>query len=162
MRMHRMLVVASLMVLPIASPAQAQALKPAKSAAATATMTGEKWGPAPAVFPAGAEMAVMQGNPGGTGVFTVRLRFPDNYRIPPHTHPTDEMVTVISGTLHVGMGDVFKSTGLTELKAGGFITAPAGHSHYVHAQGATVVQVHAVGPFALTYVNKADTPKAAK
>jgi quercetin dioxygenase-like cupin family protein len=57
-------------------------------------------------------MAVLQGNPGGTGLFTVRLRFPNGYRLAPHTHPTDENVTVISGTFLVGMGETadWKST----------------------------------------------------
>lgn len=121
-----------------------------------------KWGPAPAIFPAGAEMAVLQGNPGGTEMFTVRLRFPNGYRIPAHTHPTDENVTVISGHFLVGMGEKFDAASMMTLKPGGFVTAPANHAHYAAAQGPTVVQVHAMGPFAMTYVNPADTPAAAK
>ncbi len=119
-----------------------------------------KWGPAPAVFPAGAQMAVLQGNPGSSGLFTVRLRFPDGYKIAPHTHPTDENVTVISGRFRVGMGTTFDTKTMMALGPGGFVTAPAGHAHYAAAQGQTVVQVHAIGPFALTYVNPADMPKA--
>jgi len=121
-----------------------------------------KWGPAPAIFPAGAEMAVLQGNPGGTELFTVRLRFPNGYRIAPHTHPTDEHVTVISGTFLVGMGETYEAKGMMKLKQGGFVTAPANHAHFAAAQGPTVVQVHAMGPFAMTYVNPADTPAAAR
>jgi quercetin dioxygenase-like cupin family protein len=119
-----------------------------------------KWGPAPAVFPAGAEMAVLDGNPAGTGLFTVRLRMPDGYKIAPHTHPTDEHVTVISGTFDVGMGTTFDAKAMMALDAGGFVTAPANHAHYASAKGVTIVQVHALGPFALTYVNPADAPKA--
>ncbi len=132
-----------------------------------------KWGPAPAVYPAGAQMAglpvlqgafpraqmaVLQGNPGGTGLFTVRLRMPDGYRIAPHTHPTDEHVTVISGTFRVGMGTKFDTKSLMSVPAGGFVTAGANQPHYGVAQGPTIVQVHATGPFALTYVNPADAP----
>jgi quercetin dioxygenase-like cupin family protein len=119
-----------------------------------------KWGPAPAVFPAGAEMAVLDGNPAGTGLFTVRLRMPDGYKIAPHTHPTDENITVISGTFDVGMGTTFDSKTMMALDAGGFVTAPANHAHYASAKGVTIVQVHALGPFALTYVNPTDAPKA--
>ncbi|HLB08148.1 MAG TPA: cupin domain-containing protein [Gemmatimonadaceae bacterium] len=119
-----------------------------------------KWGPAPAVFPAGAQMAVLQGDPSGTGQFTVRLKMPSGYRIPPHTHPTDENVTVISGIFLVGMGDKFDEKNMMTLHAGGFVTAPAQGAHFAEAQGPTVVQVHAVGPFALTYVNPADAPHA--
>ena len=121
-----------------------------------------KWGPAPAVFPAGAQMAVLQGNPGGSGLFTVRLRLPDGYKLPPHTHPTDENVTVISGSFRVGMGTTFDTKTMMALGPGGFVTAPANHAHYASAHGETVVQVHAIGPFALTYVNPADMPKTGK
>ena len=120
-----------------------------------------KWGPAPAIFPAGAQMAVLQGDPGGTKEFTVRLRFPNGYRISPHTHPTDEHVTVISGSFQIGMGKTFDAKSLMTLNAGGFVTAPANEAHFASAQGVTVVQVHAMGPFALTYINPADTPRAA-
>ncbi|MDB4889661.1 MAG: anti-ECFsigma factor, ChrR [Gemmatimonadetes bacterium] len=123
------------------------------------TASEPKWGPAPAVFPAGAQMAVMQGNPGKAEPFTVRLRFPSGYTIAPHWHPTDENVTVISGTLRLGMGKKFESNGMLTLNAGGFVSAPANEAHYAQAQGLTVVQVHAIGPFALTYINPADTPR---
>jgi quercetin dioxygenase-like cupin family protein len=117
-----------------------------------------KWGPAPAVFPAGAKMAVLQGDPSGSGMFTVRLDMPAGYTIAAHNHPTDEHVTVISGTFLVGMGDKFDAAKTSPLPAGGFITAPAKMNHYARAQGHTVVQVSAMGPFALTYVNPADDP----
>jgi quercetin dioxygenase-like cupin family protein len=131
-------------------------------AASTSRAPDLNWGPAPAIFPAGAEMAVLQGNPGGTSLFTVRLRFPNGYRIAPHTHPTDEHVTVISGTFLVGMGETVDTKGMLKLGEGGFVTAPANHAHYAVAKGRTVVQVHAMGPFAMTYVNPADTPAAAR
>lgn len=137
-----------------ASPGSAQA-----SAGSSESAQPElKWGPAPAIFPAGAQMAVLQGNPGGTELFTVRLRMPNGYKIPPHTHPTDEHVTVISGTFHVGMGKTFDATKTMALKAGGFVSAPAHEAHFAVAEGPTIVQVHALGPFAMTYVNPADTP----
>ena len=143
-----------------AGAAHASASVSAASSAASKSDDGFTWGPAPAIFPAGAQMAVLQGNPGGTEMFTVRLRFPNGYRIPSHTHPTDEHVTVISGTFLVGMGDAFEAKGMMKLKAGGFVTAPAGHAHFAAAQGKTVVQVSAMGPFAMTYVNPSDTPAA--
>lgn len=121
-----------------------------------------QWGPAPAVFPAGAEMAVMQGDPSAADrIFTVRLRFPNGYILPPHWHPTDEHVTVIDGTFLVGVGDQFDANGfLPALRAGGFITANAHMNHFAMARGRTVVQVHAIGPFAMTYVNPKDDPRS--
>jgi hypothetical protein len=122
---------------------------------------GFHWGPAPAVFPPGAEMALLQGDPSVAGeIFTVRLRFPNGYILPAHWHPTDEHVTVVEGTLLLGMGDRFDEDAfLPPLRAGGFITAPARMNHFVMARGRTVVQVHAMGPFALTYANPADDPQ---
>jgi quercetin dioxygenase-like cupin family protein len=121
-----------------------------------------QWGPSPPVFPAGAQMAVLQGNPGTASLFTVRLRFPNGYKIAPHTHPTDEHVTVIKGTFLVGMGASVDRKSMLTLHSGGFATAPANHAHYAVAEGQTEVQVHAMGPFAMTYVNPADDPQAAK
>lgn len=119
------------------------------------------WGPAPPFLSAGARFAVMQGDPSKAAIYTIRLEFPDGYVIKPHYHPTDEHITVISGTFLVGMGDSvdFKS-GMT-VPAGGFVTAPAQGHHFASARGVTVVQVHGMGPFAITYVKPADDPRTA-
>lgn len=117
-----------------------------------------KWGAAPAIFPAGAKMAVLQGDPGKAELFTVRLDFPAGYIIAPHFHPTDEHITVISGTFLVGMGDKIDAAKMATLPVGGFVTAPAKMNHYAKANGRTVVQISAMGPFQMTYVNAADDP----
>jgi mannose-6-phosphate isomerase-like protein (cupin superfamily) len=116
----------------------------------------------PASFPAGSEIAVLQGDPSQTGPYTVRLRFPGDYQLPPHFHPTDENVTVIDGTFLVGMGDAINLNSVVTLGPGGFITAPAGGHHFAVARGQTIVQVHGEGPFAITYVNPADDPATAR
>ena len=117
------------------------------------------WGPAPAIFPAGAQMVVLQGDPAASDIVTVRLKMPNSYTIPPHWHPTDEHVTVIKGQLIIGMGDTMSADAeLPALKPGDFVTAPANAHHYARAQGETVVQVHMMGPFQLTYVNPKDDP----
>jgi quercetin dioxygenase-like cupin family protein len=120
-----------------------------------------KWGPAPPFFPAGARFAVLQGDPGRAGVYTVRLSMPPGYVIRPHFHPTDEHVTVLSGTLILGMGDSIRTKGATALTSGGFITAAGQAHHFAMARGRTVVQVHGEGPFAITYVNPKDDPRGA-
>jgi quercetin dioxygenase-like cupin family protein len=117
------------------------------------------WGPAPPFFPAGARFAVLQGDPSGSGLYTVRLEMPAGYVIKPHWHPTDENVTVISGTFEVGMGDAVSAQGAQTLTAGGFITAPANAHHFAVARRKTIVQVHGMGPFAITYVNAGDDPR---
>lgn len=120
-----------------------------------------KWGPAPPFFVKGAQFAVLQGDPSAEGVYTVRLEMPAGYFIAPHFHPTDEHVTVVSGALRLGMGDVEDSTKAMTLKAGGFVTAGANMHHFARAMEPTVVQVHGMGPFAITYVNPKDDPRNA-
>ena len=117
------------------------------------------WGPAPPVLPAGAKIAVLQGDPGQGALFTMRLDFPDGYRIPAHSHPTDEQITVIQGTFLIGMGDKLDPAQTTALATGGFVTVPANHHHFAIAKGRTIVQVHGMGPFVLTYINPADDPQ---
>jgi quercetin dioxygenase-like cupin family protein len=137
--------------------------KPAQAAPAAkhALMTpGDiKWGPAPPGLPAGAQAAVLDGDPSKPGGFVLRAKFPDGYRVPPHWHPTAEHVTVISGTFMVGMGDTFNESGMTTLTAGGFAKMPARMRHFVTAKGATEIQIHGTGPFAITYVNAKDDPR---
>ena len=117
-----------------------------------------KWGDAPPVFPHGAKMAVLSGDPAATGFVVVRLRMPAGYRIPPHFHPTDEHVTVISGSLAIGMGDTLDRKKSKTLKAGGYAVAPANMHHYAWTKTGAVVEVSLIGPFGMTYVNPADDP----
>ena len=121
-----------------------------------------KWGPAPPVFQSGAEMAVLQGNPGAAGQYVVRLKMPDGYKIMPHWHPTTENITVISGTFHFGTGDTFDDSKGMEMPAGSFGFVGPHMNHFAWTTGETVVQVHGQGPFKLTYVNPADDPTKAK
>ena len=118
------------------------------------------WGPAPAILPAGARLAVLEGDPSKAGPYTMRLSMPAGYRIPPHFHEADEHVTVISGALQVGMGDTFEEGKLTALSPGTFGVIPPGIRHFARADKATVIQLHGVGPWGLTYVNPADQPKS--
>jgi len=139
----------------IAGAASAQAPAPTLVHSATDI----KWGPVPPVLPAGAQLAVLQGNPFGEGTYTLRLKMPDGYTVPPHFHPTDEMVTVVSGNLLFADGDSVDRSKTATLAQGGFATAPANMHHYVIARGPTIVQVHGTGPFAITYVHPSDNPQ---
>lgn len=121
-----------------------------------------KWGPAPPVLPAGAMMAVLAGDPAGTGLVTIRLKLPAGYKIPPHWHPTDEHVTVLSGSLDLGMGDVLTHKKSKTLHAGGYGVAPANVHHFAYTTKGALIQVHLLGPFQITYVNPADDPSKKK
>ena len=117
------------------------------------------WGPAPAVLPAGAKLAVLEGDPSKSAAFTMRLLMPDAYQIAPHFHPATEHVTVIGGALMVGMGERFDESQMKTLPTGAFGLIPAGTHHYAKAKGETVLQLHGIGPWRLIYVNKADDPR---
>lgn len=121
------------------------------------------WAPAPDAFPPGAQLAVLDGNPMGTGGnYTVRLKLPDGYVFPPHWHPADELVTVVEGSFAVGMGEQFSESALKSLGVGGFAKMPQGMRHFAKANGGTVVQVSGAAPFAISYVNPSDDPRNKK
>ena len=117
-----------------------------------------KWSDPPPVFEKGASFTVVSGDPSKPGLYVVRLKVPAGYKIAPHWHPTDEHVTVVSGSFALGMGEKFDKAALKTLPAGGYALLPAEMRHYAMAMTAAVVQVHGQGPFALTYVNPADDP----
>lgn len=137
--------------------------KAAKHVAAPAThvlLTPDaiKWGPAPPVLPAGAQVAVLDGNPFAPGFFTLRLKFPDGYKVPAHTHPTDENIVVVQGTFRAGMADAYNEAGLHDFPAGSFIKMPRQMAHFATAKGETIVQIYGKGPFVVSYVNPNDDP----
>ena len=121
-----------------------------------------KWMDAPAGLPPGAKIAVLAGDPNKKGPFTMRLQTPAGYKVPPHTHPTTENITVISGTFNIGTGDKFDEVAGKELGAGSYMVMPAGMKHYAWTTAETIVQVHGMGPFVINYVSPADDPRNAK
>jgi quercetin dioxygenase-like cupin family protein len=118
-----------------------------------------KWGPAPPSLPPGAEVAVLEGDPMKAGMFTLRIKMPDGYTVPPHSHPTDEHVTVISGSVMVGMGSKLDESAMKALAAGGYATMPARANHYVRSKGGATLQVSGTGPFEVKYVDPKDDPR---
>ncbi len=115
-----------------------------------------KWGPAPPGLPPGAKIAVLTGNPGKPAPYVLRAKLPAGYKVPPHYHPTDENVTVIQGTLMIGKGETFSEASSKALPAGSFARMPRGMRHFAWTKGETIIQVHGIGPFDITYVNPAD------
>jgi quercetin dioxygenase-like cupin family protein len=121
-----------------------------------------KWGDGPPSLPAGAKIAVLEGDPKKEGLFTIRLQMPAGFKIPAHTHPTAEHVTVISGTLNLGMGPKFDDATAKAMTAGAYAVMPAGMQHFAGSKEGCIVQVHAMGPFEVKYVNPADDPRQAR
>jgi len=121
-----------------------------------------KWGNSPPGLPTGAKLAVLAGDPNMKGLFMVRLQTPAGYKVLPHTHPTAEHITVISGTINIGTGDKLDEAAGKELGAGGYMSMPAGMKHYAWTPAETIIQVHGMGPFVINYVNPTDDPRSAK
>jgi quercetin dioxygenase-like cupin family protein len=119
-----------------------------------------KWGETPPGLPPGGKMALLNGDPGQAGPFTVRLKAPGGYKVMPHTHPSAERLTVISGRFKIGMGEKFDEASMQQMTAGSYIVLPAGMAHYAKGAGKdSVVQIDSEGPFQINYVNPSQDPR---
>jgi quercetin dioxygenase-like cupin family protein len=118
-----------------------------------------QWEPGPAALPPGAQRAVLLGDPGKEGLYVLRLKVPKGYRIPPHTHPHHEVVTVISGTINLGMGETADPAKAKALPAGTFFTMPPGMAHFAYFEEETILQSNAIGPSSINYINPKDDPR---
>jgi hypothetical protein len=134
---------------------------PAKGEAISVTPADLKWGAAPPDLPKGAELAVLHGDPSKKAVFTLRLKLPAGYKIPPHWHTKDEQLTIISGDFILHMGDTMDAPA-TDLGPGSFHFLPGKMHHAAEVKGETVVQVDGTGPFDIHYLNPADNPNKPK
>ena len=131
----------------------------AQSAHVSENLSAAKWGAAPPMLPPGAQIAVLAGDPTKAGPYTVRLKFPANYDIPAHSHPTDENVAVVSGQLFAGMGTKLDRKSGSGLGVGGFALMPAGMNHFAYTKAETTILLYGQGPVDFKYVNPNDDPR---
>jgi hypothetical protein len=117
-----------------------------------------QWMAAPPQLPKGAQVALLHGDPGKSGLYIILARMPDGYMIPAHWHKQTENVTVLSGTFNVGMGDKLDKAKTEPLGPGGFFSSAAEMRHFAWMTGETVIQVTGMGPFDITYVDPKDDP----
>ena len=107
----------------------------------------------------GCDLAPVAGDMNAEGApFVLRIRCADGSKIPAHWHPTDENVTVLKGTFFVGMGESFDESKLQAMNVGNFVTVPKEMRHFAMSKGETIVQVHAMGPFKVNWVNPSEVP----
>jgi quercetin dioxygenase-like cupin family protein len=156
-----------LCVIGIVAASSAQATAPASNPAATPphqffSSSDLKWSAGPPSLPPGAKSVVLAGDPNAPGPFTMRIWVPAEYRVPPHIHPAVEHLTVIRGSLKMGLGEKWDDASMHDLVVGAFSVMPQGVKHYVRATTESVVQVHGIGPWGITYVNPSDDPRNAK
>ena len=143
----------------LAGPVRGQEAKPGEQPQVVKGSRDIKWGDVPPTLPRGAKMAVMHGDPGKPGPFTVMLKLPPNYRIPAHWHSQDENVVVISGLFYAGMGDRIDMTKAVALQRGAYVFMPARMHHFAVIRGPTLIEIHGNGPFDINYINPADDPQ---
>ena len=148
-------------VLLVASPAfaaeTAKKTAPAKPEAMSVNSGEIKWADAPPDLPTGAQMAVLHGDPTKRAVYTLRLKMPAGYKVPPHWHTKDEQLTIVSGAFVLHMGDTMEAPAST-LTGGGFHFLPGKMHHAAETTEETIVQVDGTGPFDIHYLNAADNP----
>lgn len=120
------------------------------------------WAPGPASLPPGAEIAIIEGNPEKAGPLTMRLKFPADYVVSPHTHPVTEQLTVLKGSIALGVGKKMDKKKAKHLSAGGYSVMPKEMPHYAWTTEPTVIQLNSSGPWGITYVNKDDDPREKK
>jgi quercetin dioxygenase-like cupin family protein len=129
------------------------------------TPTEAQWGPAPPLIPPGAQIAVLSGDPMKAVPYAIRLKFPANYAIPAHSHPTDENVVVVSGALTFGMGEKLAKGAAANktLPPGGYALMPANMNHFAYTTAReTTIVLYGQGPVEFKYVNPSDDPRTAK
>jgi hypothetical protein len=105
------------------------------------------WGPGPAAVPFECEMAVLEGSPAETGLFTIRLRTGAPWVMPPHSHPRAERVTVLSGSIHVGFGDTVEKPASRRFTTGDYYVNAPGAVHFVWVDEPVEIQITGIGPW---------------
>lgn len=150
-----------------AAPAATAATPPTQASALatehTYLLPGDfKWTDAPAALPKGAKIAVIYGDPNAPGPFAMRIQVPGGYQLQPHWHPADEHVTVISGEFYMAMGETWDESKGHALPAGSVSNMLTGVRHFAWTKKETVIQINAMGPWGITYVNPQDDPRNQK
>jgi ChrR-like protein with cupin domain len=107
------------------------------------------WTDGPATLPPGSKVAVLEGSPKSDGMFTMRLRIPAGSAIPPHWHPRQERVTILSGAVDLGFGSVANAGNTKRYRAGSFYVNPPRVMHFLFFSEATEMQLTGVGPWEL-------------
>jgi quercetin dioxygenase-like cupin family protein len=112
------------------------------------------WAPAEGL-PPGAQVAVLYGDPSKTGPFALRFKFPAGYQIPTHSHPTDELLTVLSGKARMSFGEDASEKTAEAMNQDSFMVLPAGQWHALWIDSETIIELHSTGPFAITLLHPA-------
>ena len=118
-----------------------------------------QWEPGPAILPAGIRGAVLYGDPTKDGLFSMRFKLPQGYRVAPHTLSKAGLFTVISGTFRIGTGEKADPNKARAMSVGSFIALAPRTPHFASVEEETVVQLNNIGPWMITYIDPKDDPR---
>jgi len=155
MNVRRIAIVSMLLFGSIVVSAAVQAQ--GESGAKTLTVSEIKWAENPAL-PKGVKAVILMGDP-TQGAYINRVQLPGNVKIMPHSHPTENLVTVLSGTLLYGEGDKFDAAKLKSYPAGSFVVEKPNSPHFMTGKGPVVFQVSVPGKSSFDYADAKDDPR---
>lgn len=118
-----------------------------------------QWGLGPDDFPLGVRAAILSGNPDEDGPYTMRLRLPPRYRIDPYWMLGEQRITVLSGSVELGLGERFETASLKPYPAGSYLTLPARARFFLKTSHGATLEIHGQGPWQVAYASPADDPR---
>ena len=145
------LAMACLLLVFISGPVRSSALQQASRPAGVVVVKAAeaKWEDYP--DRPGVKRVIIEGDLTKPGPFVMRVKFPAGFKLAPHTHPTLEHTTILSGGMRLGFGT--KEDGPAELMTPGtIIITPANTPHFATTPTETIVQTHGIGPWGSTPV----------
>jgi hypothetical protein len=129
---------------------------------ARVTPADVKWNPVLSM-PKGAQIAVLHGNPAKSGLFTILVKLPANFKLPVHSHPDERVRMIISGTYYSAVGDTVDASKLVDFPPGTFSHVPAKVWQFAETRdGEVVFQITGIGPTGIDYLNAGDDPRKVK
>lgn len=159
MYLSKVIAASTAIALGVLIAASALAAEPAMEGHISMVPSEITWTDAPSIGP-GAKLAVLEGDLKQAAPFTMRIKLPPNFKVPAHTHPVFERVTVLSGTFHLGIGETFDRAKARTYPAGGVAMMPPGMPMFAYTDDEeTVIQIHGTGPWGINYLNPAEDPR---
>jgi len=118
-----------------------------------------KWNPLPSM-PKGAQIAVLHGQPGKPGLFTLRIKLPARFKLPVHSHPDERIRTIISGTYYSALGEKADPERLIAFPVGTFSHVPPQLWQFAETRDEEVIfEITGIGPTGIDYLHPADDPR---
>ncbi|WP_165499008.1 cupin domain-containing protein [Gramella sp. KN1008] len=113
-----------------------------------------QWKPCPPNLPGGCEIVVLEGDPKSPDLFTIRFKVKEGFKMPSHTHPRDERVTVISGKVSVAFGREATHEEARQFGPGDYYVNSRDAVHTVWADSDCILQITGIGPWQAKFIEE--------